>query len=76
MLKWQAAPTGPGFYYWQGGKLHGNQVAIVQVTAFRNPSIPREAELLYSDSMERMAPKDGPAFTWGGRWAGPIPQPV
>lgn len=74
-----ATPTKPGFYYWQGGRLTENQVAIVQVRAFRDSNIPLEAEELctaqYGGRQFKNAPATGPVAFWGGRWAGPIPQP-
>ncbi len=75
-MRWtQRAPTKPGFYYWQGGSLTGLQVAVVQVTAFRDSSIPLEACELRADGWIN-APERGSATAWGGRWAGPLPQPL
>lgn len=77
-MSWtETPPTSPGFYYWQGGALRGHEVAVVQVTAFRDASLPLEAaELLVDDQIgHRNAPAKGPAESWGGRWAGPLPQP-
>ncbi len=68
------APTKPGFYYWRGGRLEGNQVAVVQVTAFVDKTRPLRAEEMTIDGYKN-APASGPVNEWGGRWAGPLPQP-
>lgn len=74
-MKWtNQTPTRPGFYYWQGGRLTGMEVAIVQITAFRDPTIPLEAAEMRINGWAN-APEVGPANKWGGRWAGPFPQP-
>jgi len=74
-MKWtNTPPTKPGFYYWQGGHLTGLQVAMVQVTAFKDASKPLEASELRDGGFAN-APGRGPAARWGGRWAGPMPQP-
>ena len=74
-MQWtRATPTKPGFYYWQGGRLFGLQVAVVQVTAFRDKTLPLEACELRGDGYAN-APATGRASDWGGRWAGPLPQP-
>jgi hypothetical protein len=74
-MKWtRTPPSAPGFYYWQGGCLTGLQVAVVQVTAFKDATIPLQACELRQDGW-RNAPERGPVSTWGGRWAGPLPQP-
>jgi hypothetical protein len=75
-MQWtKEPPTKPGFYYWQGGRLSGSEVAVVQVTAFRDRTIPLEAcELRGADDFAN-APAKGAAAAWGGRWAGPLPQP-
>lgn len=70
-----AVPKTPGFYYWQGDDMTGDEVAIVQVTAFRNKSKPLDGnELLLSVDGTRR-PKKMPVSEFGGKWAGPIPQP-
>jgi len=75
-MRWKRSPpTKPGFYYWQGGNLTGLQVAVVQVTAFKDASRPLEARELKTSENYTNAPKTGPASSWGGRWAGPLPQP-
>ena len=74
-MKWtRKTPTVPGFYYWQGRHLTGDQVAVVQLTAFRDPTIPLEATELRGNGYVN-APDRGPALSWGGFWAGPLPQP-
>lgn len=70
----KSAPTKPGFYYWQGGRLEGDQVAVVQITEFTDKTIPLEACELRIDGWKN-APGRGPAMHWGGWWAGPLPQP-
>jgi hypothetical protein len=75
-MKWtRTPPTRPGFYYWQGRELTGLQVAVVQVTQFKDPAIPLEANELCVAPCWKNAPPAGPAKSWGGRWAGPLPQP-
>jgi hypothetical protein len=70
----RSAPSRPGFYYWNGLHLSSEQVAVVQVSGFKNQSRELEAtELLVSGW--KNAPPDGPVSTWGGFWAGPLPQP-
>ena len=74
-LQWTSEPpSAPGFYYWQGRRLSGKEVAVVQVTAFRDASIPLEATELRGNGWAN-AEERSPAHTWGGRWAGPLPQP-
>lgn len=75
-MQWtRTAPRRPGFYYWQGGALTGDQVAVVQVVAFKDETRPLEAnELLISPNWTN-APPTGPVGDWGGHWAGPLPQP-
>jgi len=68
------APTKTGFYYWQGGGLTGNQVAVVQVSAYRDKTLPLLAAEMCIGGYKN-APNDGPAKDWGGRWSGPLPQP-
>lgn len=68
-------PTKPGFYYWQGGGMTGDEVAIVQVNAFRDKTRELEGdELLLSQGSVRRK-KHLPVSEFGGRWAGPLPQP-
>jgi hypothetical protein len=67
-------PTKPGFYYWQGIRLTGNQVAVVQVSEYKDKSRPLLAQELCVGGYKN-APVDGPAENWGGRWSGPLPQP-
>lgn len=75
-MQWtRTPPTEPGFYYWQGGQLTGAEVAVVQVTAFRDKTIPLEACELRADDDFATAPNRGAASGWGGWWAGPLPQP-
>ncbi len=66
-------PTEPGFYYWQGGRLTGRQVAVVHVSAYHDKERPLVAKELYTQGYKN-APKDGAAKDWGGKWAGPLPQ--
>lgn len=74
-LQWTSkSPSAPGFYYWQGRRLSGKEVAVVQVTAFRDASIPLEATELRGNGWAN-AEERSPAHTWGGWWAGPLPQP-
>lgn len=74
-MKWvTSTPTKPGFYYWQGGTLIGNQVAVVQVSKRKNEKLPMLAEELCVGGFKN-APADGPVDTWAGIWAGPLPQP-
>lgn len=74
-MRWNGTPpTKPGFYYWQGGRLVGRQVAVVQVTAFKDATKPLEACELRPDNYVN-APPTGPVTAWGGSWAGPLPQP-
>lgn len=74
-MKWtKTPPTKSGFYYWQGGHLTGLQVAMVQVTAFKDATKPLEACELRADGFAN-APECGTVKNWGGRWAGPMPQP-
>ena len=73
-MQWtRTPPTWPGFYYWQGGSLTGAQVAVVQVTAFKDKAIPLEACELRANGFVN-ARGNGPVKDWGGRWAGPLPQ--
>lgn len=78
-MSWTAElPTKPGFYYWQGGRLIGQQVVVVQISAFKDASKPLVAEELCTSTMGlayKNAPKTGPVKDWGGRWAGPLPEP-
>lgn len=75
-MKWtKSAPTRPGFYYWQGPHMTQLEVALVQVSAFKDPTKPLEASELREDSGFSNAPRRGPVWAWGGRWAGPLPQP-
>ena len=71
----KAAPTKPGFYYWKGGRfLHGCQVAVVQVSAYKDSERPVLAQEMCIGGYKN-APADAPAEKWGGVWAGPLPQP-
>lgn len=67
-------PDRDGFYFWQGGRLHGDEVAVVQVTAYKDRCRPLLAQELCIRGYKN-APPDSPAQDWGGRWAGPIPPP-
>lgn len=67
-------PTETGFYYWQGGDLVGREVAVVQVSAYQDKERPLLAQELCAGGYKN-APKYGPAKDWGGKWAGPLPQP-
>lgn len=67
-------PTKPGFYYWQGGRLEGLRVAIAQVTGRHNPELPLLVSELCANGFKN-APHDGVVESWGGIWAGPLPQP-
>lgn len=71
----KTAPTKPGFYYWQGGKLIGDQVAVVQVSAYKDRERPVLAQEMCIGGYKN-APADAPAKEWGGIWAGPMPQPL
>ena len=74
-MKWtRTPPTLPGFYYWQGGHLTGLEVAMVQVTAFKDETKPLEACELRQEGYAN-APERGTVASWGGRWSGPLPQP-
>lgn len=67
-------PTTPGFYYWQGMKLSGDEVAVVQIRAYKDQRRPVLAQEMCIAGCKN-APSDGPAKDWGGRWSGPLPQP-
>lgn len=76
-MRWKRSPpTTPGFYYWQGGHLTGRMVAVVQVSAFKDRTREMEARELLIDPGHPNAPQSGPVSSWGGIWAGPLPQPV
>lgn len=68
------APVKTGFYYWQGGHLTGNQVAVVQVSAYQDKDRPLLAQELCYNGYKN-APADGPAKDWGGKWSGPLLAP-
>lgn len=70
----KTAPTKPGFYYWQGWRLSGDQVAVVQVSAYKDHERPVLAQEMCIGGYKN-APADAPAKEWGGIWAGPLPQP-
>jgi hypothetical protein len=73
-MRWKSdLPIEAGFYYWQGAHLYGDQVIIVQVTAYKNrPGFTAETLLPVGG---------GPAYRGileefpRGKWAGPLPQP-
>lgn len=70
-----AVPVRAGFYYWKGDGFSCDEVAIVQVNAFRNPKMALEGdELLLSRGSVR-EPRCCPVSEFGGKWAGPLPQP-
>ncbi len=60
----KTAPTKPGFYYWRGGRLSGDQVAVVQVSAYKDRERPVLAQEMCIDGYKN-APADAPAKEWG-----------
>jgi hypothetical protein len=72
-MQWtRQPPTEAGFYYWQGNGLMGLQVTVVQVNALRSGAVTaRELVLDYRHAPTLPEPAD-----WGGKWAGPLPQPI
>lgn len=74
-MQWKRdLPTKPGFYYWQGGILRGDQVEIVQVSKYANRDgfLAQRLGLGYQRGDQDSCELDEMPRGW---WAGPLPQP-
>jgi hypothetical protein len=76
-MEWTfALPKTAGFYFWQGDMLKGKEVGIIQVTSFRDETLPLHGDLLVLSSGGVIKPKHGNiAIFGGGKWWGPIQTP-